>query len=56
MQLTLTITQSGKKVKTITTPIASLTFELVRRMLLAQEILNSIPGANLRVHIAVTEN
>lgn len=55
MTLTLTIKQHGKKPKIATTHVADLHLDDLRKILAAEQTLNAIPGADLRVHLEVSE-
>lgn len=58
MQLSITLIQHGKKQKKITTTLdeRSFTFQMTRKLLEIEQFLNSLPGANLRVHVHITDD
>lgn len=55
MKLTITLLQRGKKGKTVVTKVDELTLEQLRGLWVAEQTLNGIPGADLRVHVSVEE-
>jgi len=55
MNLTITFHQHGKKSKSVSTPTAELSLQDLRKLWEVEQVLNSIPGANLRVHITEEE-
>jgi len=56
MIITIRITQQGHKPKTVTTPVSpNLTMAQIKLLWETEQLLNNLPGANLRVHIDIHE-
>ena len=55
MKLTIVIKQPGRNPRVITTPLTSDTalLETLRKLWEVEQTLNSLPGADLRVHVSV---
>lgn len=57
MTFTVTIIQRGHKPKIVTTDLHSrVSFEKIRKLLEAEEILNSLPAENLRIHFSLEDS
>jgi hypothetical protein len=55
MILTLEILQAGKKLRTVVVKMDSIGLEAAKKLWEAEHTLNSLPGADLRVHFHLTE-
>lgn len=55
MKLIITINQKGHRSKSVSTRIQDLSLETCGKLWEAEQTLNTIPGANLRVHISIEE-
>ena len=58
MILTISIKQTGKKDKIITTPLQDIStapLDTLRKVWEVEQLLNSLPGTNIRVHVHVSE-
>ena len=58
MKLRIKIKQHGQKEKVVETPLAitNTPLETLRKVWEVEQILNGLPGANLRVHMDVEED
>jgi hypothetical protein len=55
MTLTITLLRHGKRPKSVSTAVGDLPLSVLNQLWEAEQLLNSIPGVNLRVHIEVSE-
>lgn len=60
MKFVMRIMRHGHKTSTIEVPLKEVSdnigFEIARKVLEAEQTLNSIPGANLRIHLTFKDD